>query len=183
MPYLYPRYTDGPDAESHIRAFVSTWQANHSTQCLTPAEIDASKLAEFTLFLDGPAARWYSRLEVGEATTFQIVRTKFLELFHREVPKRELLRQFFSMSQEPHETVAQFTIRFEDFYRQVTDDVSTQHIPDTFLSSLREPLRTTLALTNFANQTIEQVIARVLALDWTQHDASFSMTSLQNALP
>ena len=31
MPYPYPRYTDGPDAESHIRSFVSTWQANHST--------------------------------------------------------------------------------------------------------------------------------------------------------
>ena len=99
------------------------------------------------------------------------------------MPKRELLRQFFSIGQEPHETVAQFTIRFQDLYRQVADDVSAQHIPDTFLSSLREPLRTTLALTNFANQTIEQVIARVLALDRTQHGAAFSMTSLQNALP
>ena len=87
MPYPYPRYTDGSDAESHIRAFVSTWQANHSTQRLTPAEVDASKIAEFTLSLDGPATRWYSRLEVGEATTFQIVRTKFLELFHRKVAK------------------------------------------------------------------------------------------------
>ena len=26
FPYPYPRYTDDPDAESHIRAFVSTWQ-------------------------------------------------------------------------------------------------------------------------------------------------------------
>ena len=99
-------------------------------------------------------------LEVGEVATFQIVCTKFLELFHREVPKRELLRQFFSISQEPHEMVAQFTIRFQDLYRQVADDVSAQHIPNTFLSSLQEPLRTTLALTNFANQTIEQVILR-----------------------
>ena len=105
------------------------------------------------------------------------------ELFHREVPKRELLRQFFLICQEPHETVAQFTIRFQDLYRQVADDVSAQHIPDTFLSSLREPLRTTLALTNFANQTIKEVIARVLALDRSQHGAAFSMTSLQNALP
>ena len=88
-----------------------------------------------------------------------------------------------SIGQEPHETVAQFTIRVQDLYRQVADDVSAQHIPDTFLSSLQEPLRTTLALTNFANHTIEQVIARVLALDRTQHDVAFSMTSLQNALP
>ena len=112
MSYPYPRYTDGPNAESHIRSFVSTWQANHSTHRLTPAEIDASKIAEFTLSLDGPAARWYSRLDAGEVTTFQDVRTNFLELFHREVLKRELLRLFFSISQEPHETVAQFTIRF-----------------------------------------------------------------------
>ena len=26
MPYHYPQYTDGPDAKSHIRAFVSIWQ-------------------------------------------------------------------------------------------------------------------------------------------------------------
>ena len=71
------------------------------------------------------------------------------------------------MSQEPNETVAQFTIQFQDLHRQVADDVSAQHIPDTFLSSLREPLRTTLTLTIFANQTIEQVIARILALDRT----------------
>ena len=178
MPYPYPRYTDGPDAELHIRAFVSTWQPNHSTQRLSLAEIDASKIVEFMLSLDGPAARWYSRFDTGEVTTFQDVRTKFLELFHREVAKRELLRQFFSMSQEPQETVEQFTIRFPDL-----DDVSAQHIPDTFLSSLREPLRTTVALTNFANQTIEQVIVRVLALDRTQHNTAFSMSSLQNALP
>ena len=87
------------------------------------------------------------------------------------------------MSQEPHEIVAQFTIRFQDLYRQVADDVPAQHIPDTFLSNLWEPLQMILALTNFANQTIEQVIARVLALDRTQHNTTFSMSSLQNALP
>ena len=56
MPYPYPHYIDGPDAESHIYAFVSTWQANHSTQRLSAAEIEASKIAEFTLSLDGPVA-------------------------------------------------------------------------------------------------------------------------------
>ena len=74
-------------------------------------------------------------------------------------------------------------IRFQDLYRQLADDVSAHHISDTFLSSLREPLRTTLALTNFANQTIEQVIAHVLALDRTQQSTRFSMSSLQSTLP
>ena len=92
---------------------------------------------------------------------------KFLELFHRELPKGELLRQFFSMSPEPQETVAQFTIQFHDLYRQLAQDVFEHHIPDTFLASLREPLRMTLALTDLSNQTIEQIIARVLAIDRT----------------
>ena len=87
------------------------------------------------------------------------------------------------MSQEPHETVAKFMIRFQDLYRQLVDDVSAHHIPDTFLSNLQEPLRMTLALTNFANQTIEQVIARILALDRTQESTTFSMSSVQSTLP
>ena len=87
------------------------------------------------------------------------------------------------MSQEPKETVTQFTIRFQDLYCQLTQDVSAHHIPDTFLAGLREPLRTTLALTDFSQQTIEQVIARVLAIDRTQHNTAFSMGSLQNTLP
>ena len=71
------------------------------------------------------------------------------------------------MIQEPHETIAQFTIRFQDLYRQLAEEISAHHIPDTFLSSLRESLRTILSLTNFSNQTIEQVIACVLAIDRT----------------
>ena len=72
------------------------------------------------------------------------------------------------MSQEPQGIVAQFTIRFQDLYCQLAEDVSAHHIPDTFLAGLRVPLQMTLALTDFSNQTIEQVIARVLAIDRTQ---------------
>ena len=81
---LYPstRYTDGPDAESHIHSFLSTWQANHSTQHLTLVEVDASKITEFILSLDCLAARWYSRHNPGEFITFQDVCTRFMELFH-----------------------------------------------------------------------------------------------------
>ena len=87
------------------------------------------------------------------------------------------------MSQEPQETVAQFTIRFQDLYRQLAEGVFAHHIPDTFFAILREPLRTTLALTNLSNQIIEQVIARVLAIDQTQHSIAFSMGCLQSTLP
>ena len=60
----YTRYTDEPDAEGHIRSFLNTWQANHST------EIDASKIAEFILSLDGRTAQWYSRYDPDKFTTF-----------------------------------------------------------------------------------------------------------------
>ena len=66
----YVRYTDGPDAEAHIRSFLNTWQANHSTQRLTAVEIDASKIAEFTLSLDGPTEQWYYQHDPREFTTF-----------------------------------------------------------------------------------------------------------------
>ena len=113
----YARYTDGPDAEGHIRSFLNTWQANHSTQRLTVAEINASNIAEFILSLDEPEARWYSRHDPGEFTTFQDVRTRFLELFHWEIPVRELLHQFYTIEQGPHETNAQFVLSFQDLYR------------------------------------------------------------------
>ena len=32
MLYLYPKYNDQVDAEVHIRAFLTTWQANHVSQ-------------------------------------------------------------------------------------------------------------------------------------------------------
>ena len=41
----------------------------------------------------------------------------------------------------------------------------------------------TLALPDFSQQTIEQVIARVLPINRTQHITAFSMGSLQNTLP
>ena len=87
------------------------------------------------------------------------------------------------MSQDPEETVTQFTIWFQDLYRQLTEDVSTHQIPNTFFTGLREPLWTTLTLTDFSHQTIEQVIACVLAIDRTQHNTTFSMGSLQSTLP
>ena len=116
MPYHpYVCYTDNPDAEGHIRSFLNTWQANHSTQRLIAGEIDASKIAEFILSLDGPTARWYSRHDTGSSPLSR-TSTQFLELFHHEIPIRELLRQFYTIEQGPHETVAQFVLRFQDLY-------------------------------------------------------------------
>ena len=81
------------------------------------------------------------------------------------------------------ETVSQYSLRFQDLYRQLGQDVSVNHLRDTFLAGLREPLRTTLALIDFSQQTIKQVVARELALDHAHHSIAFSMGTLQSALP
>ena len=172
------RYTDGPDAEAHICSFLNTWQTNHSTQRLTAGEINASKISKFTLSLDGPAARWYSRHNPREFATFQDVRTQFLELFHREIPIHKLLRQLYTIEQGPHGTVAQFVLCFQDLYRQMARDILANHLKDTFLVGLREPLRTTLALTDFSQNTIEQVVACILALARIHNSSSFAMGTL-----
>ena len=60
MPYPYPRYNGEADAEAHIRAYLTTWQANHASKRLGLIEANISKIAEFGLSLDGQAMSWYS---------------------------------------------------------------------------------------------------------------------------
>ena len=57
MPYPYPKYWEKPDAEVHVYAFLQTWEANHVSQRLTEPEVEWSKIAEFGMTLEGPAAR------------------------------------------------------------------------------------------------------------------------------
>ena len=51
---------------------------------------------------------------------------------------------------------------------------------EVFLTGLRKPLRTTLAVVDLTGNPIEDVTSRVLRLESAQ---SMSMTSLENALP
>ena len=34
MPYPYPKYNDQADTEVNVRAFLTTWLANHVSQIL-----------------------------------------------------------------------------------------------------------------------------------------------------
>ena len=52
MSYPYPKYNDEADANAHVRAFLTTWQANHVLQRLSEAYADKSKIAKFGLSLD-----------------------------------------------------------------------------------------------------------------------------------
>ena len=53
---LYPY----PDTEAHLRAFLTTWQANHVSQRLSEVNVDKSKIAEFGLSLEGQSENWHS---------------------------------------------------------------------------------------------------------------------------
>ena len=53
MAYPYPKYNHEADAEAHVRAFLTTWQANHVSQRLLEMDVDKSKIVEFELSLEG----------------------------------------------------------------------------------------------------------------------------------
>mgnify|MGYP000367854103 FL=1 len=115
---------------------------------------------------------------IWESFHIQDVCNHFLRLFHWEIPRRELLHQFYAIAQELLEMVPQFTIHFQDLYRQLTQDVSVDNLKDTFLTTLHEPLRKTLALVGLSQQAMKQVVDYVLTMDKPQNNNSFSMSSL-----
>ena len=112
MRYPYPRYNGSTDAVAHIHAYLTTWQANHASKLLEMIEAHISKIAEFGLSLDGEAASWYSQNDIVEFTDFDQVREKFIQLFHRSIPQRDLLTQFYAIAREVTENIPQFVIRF-----------------------------------------------------------------------
>ena len=95
-------------------AFLTTWHANHVSRRLSEADANKSKIVEFGLSLDGQSTNWYLQHEAGEFESFQTLNIKFIRLFHRQVPKRELMSQFYVAYQGAHETVPQFIIRFQN---------------------------------------------------------------------
>ena len=172
MPYPYPRYMDGPDAESHIRAFLSTWQANRLTQRLTVAEVEASKLRSSHCLSMDPQLGGILATIRGNLRCFRMFALNSVNCF---------IARYLSGNNSASSTPLHKN-RFQDLYRQVAQYVSANHVKLTFLAGLHEPLCRTLLLTNFSQQSIEQVVAHFRAIDRAQHNTSFSMGSLQNAL-
>ena len=82
MPYPYPKYNDEPDAEAHVRGFLTTWQANHVSRRLEEPEAKKSNIEEFGLSLDRQVASWYEEHSLGDFATFMNLPAKFLRLFH-----------------------------------------------------------------------------------------------------
>ena len=88
MSYPYSKYHEDLDVEAHVYVFLQTWEANHASQKLTKPKAERSKIAEFNMTLEGPAARWHANHLLGSFATLEALKTKFLRLLHRQVEQR-----------------------------------------------------------------------------------------------
>ena len=68
--------------------FLQTWEANQVSQQLTDVEAEWSKIAEFGMTLEGPTS-WHAKHLPRSFATFEALKTKFLQLFDRQVEKTE----------------------------------------------------------------------------------------------
>ena len=87
------------------------------------------------------------------------------------------MSQFYAITHEATERVPQFiiyfqnlrkqpqfVIRFQILKKQLTRSPTPEEFTETFLISIWEPLRTTLAVVDLIGKPIEDVISRVLRL-------------------
>ena len=184
MPYPYSKFREGADAEAHVRDFLTTWEINHGAQRLSAAAEDKSKIAEFVLSLEGYSANWFAQNGLRGFETFEQLNNKFLQLFHRQIPQKDLIAQFYALYQEQQETVSQFVIRFQNLQLQISRPIPDNELKDVFLEAIREPLRTTLKVFDFRNQNIEQVIDKAIAMGRQPINVrSMDMSALNRTLP
>ena len=90
--------------------------------------------------------------------TFEQLTSKFLQLFLPQIPQKDLIAQFYALYQESHETVSQFVIPFQNFQLQISRSIPDNKLKDVVLEAIREPLRTTLKVFDFRNQTIDSCV-------------------------
>ena len=134
--------------------------------------------------LDGPSANWFAQNSLKAFESFKQLITKFIQLFHWQVPQKDLIGQFYAEYQEPHETVSQFVFLFQNLQLQISEKIPKEELKDIFLEAIREPLRTSLAVFDFKNQSIDQVIDKALAMDRTHtRKNSINMSVLHTNLP
>ena len=80
-------------------------------------------------------------------------------------------------------TKAYFIVRIQNLWRQLARQPLKDDVKETFLSELREKFQTTLAVFDFKERSLEQVIDKALLMDKTQTCNNMSMMSLQKSLP
>ena len=103
-----------------LGTFLTTWEINHGAQRPLATAEDKSKILEFVLSLDGQLENWFAQNGFRAFETFEQLTNKFIQLFHRQIPQKDLIAQFYASYQEPHETVSQFVIRFQNLQLQIS---------------------------------------------------------------
>ena len=81
---------------------------------------------------------------------FDQLREEFIQLFHKHIPQRDLMSQFYAIIQEVNKTVPQLVIRFQNLRKQLTRSPTPKELTEIFLTGLREPLRTTLQVVDLS---------------------------------
>ena len=140
-------------------------------------------MTKFGLTLDGRAVFWHSQMDLPAITTFDQLQSAFLRFFHRRVPQREIIRQFYTIKQLPTESVMDFSLRFQNLQRKLERAPTCDETRETFLEALRRPIRTTLNTNSVKGKTTDMVIEGALQLELDEEEEGFSISSLQQALP
>ena len=152
-------------------------------QRLPAEDAHQSKMTEFGLTLDGRAAFWHSQMDLPAITTFDEIQSKFLRFFHKKVPQHVIIGQFYTIKQKPSESIADFSLRFQNLRRKLERAPTEDEARETFLTALRRPIRTTLTNTSVKGETSDMVLERTLNLELDEEEEAFSMTLLRQALP
>ena len=112
------------------------------------------------------------------------INQKISSIVSKQIPQKDLIAQFYALYQEPNETVSQFVIRFQNLQLQISRPIPDHELKDIFLEAIWEPLRTTLAVFDFWNQLIEQVIDKAIAMGRNRKNVrSMDMSALHHTLP
>ena len=115
--------------------------------------------------------------------TFDELQSAFLRFIHRRIPQCEIIGQFYTIKQLPSESIADFSLRFQNLRRKLERVPTEDEARETFLTAQQRPLRTTLTNTSVKGETTDMVIERALNLELDEEEEAFSMSSLRQALP
>ena len=135
-------------------------------------------MTEFGLTLDGRGALWHSQMDLPAIKTFDKLQSAFLRFFHRRVPQCEIIGQFYTIKQLPSESITDFSLRFQNLQRKLERASTDDEARETFLATLRRPIRTTLNNNSVKGETTDMVIERALQLELNEEEEAYSMSSL-----
>ena len=182
MAFSYPQFNGETDTANHVPLFLSVWNTNHMAQRLPEDEGHQKKMTEFGLTVDDRAAFWHSQMDLPAIKTFDALQSAFLRFFHKKVPEHVIIGQFYTIKQLPSESIADFSLRFQNLRRKLDRVPTEDEARETFLAALRRSIRMALNSNSVKGETTDLVIERALQLELEEEEEAFSMSTLRQAL-